>query len=377
MSLFKKILPPATIGIIGGGQLAKMLSQAAKAMGYKTIILDPSDKACSRGVCDEFLCAAYTDKEALSYLAKQTDVITYEFENIPSSAIEWLKECGAYVPQGYEVLAISQDRLLEKEKLSQAGFEVVPYKDVRDIASLEKYCDELGYPLILKTRSGGYDGKGQYVINSKDDIQPASKLLAVACILEKKIKFDKEVSIIGFKSVNNDFTYLPIGENVHKNSILHTTSLSQELSKALENKVAAALDKFYDLYQVRGILTIELFLVGDKLIANEIAPRPHNSGHWSQDGANFSQFELAILSICGLRLAKPELLQPTVMINLLGQHYDNLIKHIDSIVSVGKIHLYGKEGNAINRKIGHINIGDKDSNQLKEKVDSIEKLLNM
>ncbi|MBU0278982.1 MULTISPECIES: 5-(carboxyamino)imidazole ribonucleotide synthase [unclassified Gemella] len=376
MTLFKTINPPACIGIIGGGQLGKMLSVAAKTLGYKTIVLDPSENACAKGVADEFILADYNDKHALKLLAEKTDLITYEFENIPATSVKWLEECGGYVPQGYNALAISQDRLLEKNKLVEAGFEVAPYKKVDTKEELIVSCRSLGFPCILKTRFGGYDGKGQVNIFKEEDIEEASKLLSLPCILEKRLDFEKEVSAVCVKSVAGDFDIFPIGENSHKNSILHISLVPCQIEKSLVDKIQVSAKKFFENFNIVGILTIELFLVDGKLLANEIAPRPHNSGHWTIDAANISQFEQHIRAICNLPLLKSEYLQANAMINLLGQDYEILIKNISEIGSISKIHLYEKKGNAHNRKIGHLTVLDKDIENLKKKVRTIEKILD-
>ncbi|MDO4814389.1 MAG: 5-(carboxyamino)imidazole ribonucleotide synthase [Gemella sp.] len=374
MTLFKKLPLGSSIGIIGGGQLGKMLAVAANTMGYKTIILDPSEKACGRIVADEFICGAFDNADALKTLAEKSDVITYEFENIPARSIKLLEDAGAYIPQGFHALAISQDRLREKKSLEKAGFKVAPYKKVDTRENLEQAVEELGLPCILKTRSGGYDGKGQVSIDSLEDIREASKLLEVPCILEKKLKFDKEVSAVCVKSVNGELDILPIGDNVHRNGILHTSIVPCGTEKFEDIEEAAR--NFFEEYDILGILTIELFLVDGKLVANEIAPRPHNSGHWSLDGANVSQFEQAIRAITGLPLVKSRALENTAMVNLLGQHYEFLEKHMDQLGAFSKIHLYGKDGNVHNRKIGHINITDTNLESLEEKVSLVDKLIN-
>lgn len=373
MTSYKNFIKPEScIGIIGGGQLGKMLSVSAKTLGYKTIIVDPNSNACASGLCDTFINTNYDDKETLKFLAENTDVITYEFENIPYEAIKYVEGCGGYIPQGYNGLYISQDRLVEKEHLEKAGFKVAPYKKIDNEEDLKKAALEFGYPCILKTRSGGYDGKGQHVIKDTQDIEFAKKLLDVPCILEKKVNFEKELSAVAVKSINGELKIFPIGENIHKNGILHTTNTNINLDNELLLKIEQATKQFFDLYNVVGILTIELFLVDGEIFANEIAPRPHNSGHWTLDGANVSQFEQHIRAICGLPLITPQILEQTIMLNLLGQHYENLINNIDFIGSCSKIHLYGKESTQQNRKIGHINIVAEDCF---EKLERIEKLI--
>lgn len=374
-NLFKKILPPATIGIIGGGQLGKMLSVAAKSLGYKTIVLDPNENCCSKGVCDELIISEYDDKSNLKKLAQKTDVITFEFENIPALSVEWIEKCGGYIPQSYNALAISQDRYLEKTKLQEAGFEVAPFLKIDNIDQLKEGCEKLKLPCILKTRTGGYDGKGQLTINNIEEVDTAKLLLQQPCILEKKINFEKELSVIAVKSVNGEIDIFPIGTNIHKNGILHTTFVLSNIENNLEKKLEQSIKNFFDLHNIKGILTIELFLADKKIIANEIAPRPHNSGHWTIDGANVSQFEQHIRAICSLPLIKSEILQPTSMVNLLGQHYENLAKNIEKIGNFSKIHIYGKDKNVENRKIGHITVVDKNIETLIEKTKVIEEVI--
>lgn len=374
-NLFKKILPPATIGIIGGGQLGKMLSVAAKSLGYKTIVLDPNENCCSKGVCDELIISEYTDKNSLKILTQKTDVITFEFENIPALSVEWIEKCGGYIPQSYNALAISQDRYLEKTKLQEAGFEVAPFLKIDNIEQLKEGCEKLKLPCILKTRSGGYDGKGQLTINSIEEVDTAKLLLQQPCILEKKINFEKELSVIAVKSVNGEIDIFPIGTNVHKNGILHTTIVPSNIDEELTLKLEKSINNFFELHNILGILAIELFLVENNIVANEIAPRPHNSGHWTLDGANISQFEQHIRAICGLPLIKSRFIQSTAMVNLLGQHYNNLLKNIDKVGNFSKIHIYGKDENVKNRKIGHISLIDENIEQLGKKVKVIEEAI--
>ena len=352
-----KTMPYKTIGIIGGGQLGKMMAQCAKAMGYKVAILDPT-KDCPAGqVSDIEITANYSDMEAIKKLSEISDVITYEFENIDYDALVWLEK-NANLPQGSHVLKITQHRYFEKEAIQNMGIKVAPFELIDSEKTL---LEKVYYPSVLKTTRGGYDGKGQVVLNSEKDLEEAIKIVSEAeCILEKFMPYSMEISVMTAKSINGEVSILPVAENIHKNNILHKTIVPARISKELEEKAIKAATLIVENLNVYGLLAVEMFVVNDEIYVNELAPRPHNSGHYSMDACTTGQFEQHIRAICGLPLGDTALLTPAVMINILGDHMNkedmsDLSRYIP-LLGKGKIHLYGKAEAVNKRKMGHINM---------------------
>ena len=371
------IMPPATIGIIGGGQLGRMMAIPAREMGYKIAVLEPGEGSPTAQIADIEINAAYDDKIALEELLTVSDVVTYEFENIPNQAIKEVVAADfGYLPQGHRPLQITQNRLIEKTAVVDCGFKTAPFADVSDETKLRAALDQIGYPSILKTVSGGYDGKGQWRLTSSDDLQTALDTIKnTECILEGFVPFDCEISVIVTRSTTGEVRTFPVFENVHVNGILHQTIVPAHISDAVTVKARKLARDLMTCLDLVGTLAIEMFVVGDDILVNEMAPRPHNSGHLTIDACNVSQFEQHLRAICGLPLIEPELLRPAIMINLLGQHADyaldqwRLPKFAD-----GKMHLYGKDENVRDRKIGHLTFFREDVAELQEVVDSF--LLN-
>ena len=352
----KIIIPGQTIGIIGGGQLGRMMALSAKAMGYRIAVLDPDgDSPCGQ-VADDKIIGAYNDMNAIKELADKSDVITYEFENIDSAALSWLCQ-HTNVPQGKALLEISQDRVIEKLAIQNAGVEVAPYKAVDSISELYQSIDQLGLPVVLKTARGGYDGKGQYVIKETQEIEKAALLLDHGqCILEKWIPFKKEISVIITRSSNGQTAVFPVAENIHINNILHETIVPARISsKAAESAIQSA-QKLADAFELIGTLAVEMFLTEDDTIyINELAPRPHNSGHYTIEACVTSQFEQHVRAVCNLPLGSTELLKPVVMVNILGEHQHRIVEKIAALTD-WKIHFYGKKEPKVKRKMGHVTI---------------------
>ncbi|MBC2317834.1 5-(carboxyamino)imidazole ribonucleotide synthase [Listeria booriae] len=350
------LLPNSTIGIIGGGQLGRMMALAAKAMGYKVIVLDPTVDAPCAQVADEQIVANYTDLNALKELAEKSDVVTYEFENVDNDALHSI-ENSVRIPQGSELLSITQDRILEKAYLESLNINLAPYAVIVDRDDIEQHINSLGYPAVLKTTQGGYDGKGQYVIQSEEDIDKAVELLRFGtCVLEAWIPFEREVSVIVARNSEGQIETFPVAENDHKNNILHTTVVPAALDEESIHEAEAIAVKLAEYLHLEGVLAVEMFVTGSGAIyVNELAPRPHNSGHYTIEACNISQFTQHIRAIVGLPLLKPELLRPAMMVNILGQHVDGvnevLAEHPDWFV-----HYYGKQEAKIDRKMGHITV---------------------
>jgi len=373
MNSTKTILPPATIGIIGGGQLGRMMAISAREMGYKVAVLEPGPDSPLAQISDIEINAAYDDKVALEELLVISDVVTYEFENIPNQAIKEVVEADfGYLPQGHMPLKITQNRLVEKTSVVDSGFKTAPFADVSDEAKLRAALDTIGYPSILKTVSGGYDGKGQWRLTSEADLPMALDVIQNAeCILEGFVPFDKEISVIVARSTTGEVKTFPIFENDHANGILHLTTIPAEVSDELAAKAHALAKELMARLDLVGTLAIEMFVVGDEILVNEMAPRPHNSGHLTIDACNVSQFEQHLRAVCGLPLVEPQIVRPSIMVNLLGQHFDYALAQWQTpAYADGKLHLYGKDENIRDRKIGHLTFVDADADRLQKTVDS-------
>ncbi|MEI2631634.1 MULTISPECIES: 5-(carboxyamino)imidazole ribonucleotide synthase [Bacillus] len=348
------IYPGAVIGIIGGGQLGKMMAVSAKQMGYKVAVVDPvKDSPCGQ-VADVEITAHYNDREAIRKLAEISDIITYEFENIDYDALHWLKD-HAYLPQGSELLLITQNRETEKKAIQAAGCEVAPYSIVKTKDELKQAVQELGLPAVLKTCRGGYDGKGQFVIKEEAQIEQAAALLEHGtCILESWVSFEMELSVIVIRSVNGEISTFPAAENIHHNNILFQSIVPARVEEGIQKKAAELAVKLAEELNLVGPLAVEMFLTEDgELLVNELAPRPHNSGHYTLDLCETSQFEQHIRAICGLPLGKTDLLKPGMMVNLLGDEV-KLVEEEPELLKEAKLYIYGKHEIKKGRKMGHI-----------------------
>ncbi len=357
-SLNKVILPGQTIGIIGGGQLGRMMALAAKASGFKIAVLDPTPNCPCGQVADIEITATYDDLNALQQLAKVSDVITFEFENISGEALDTLMS-HAYVPQGSELLKTSQNRIIEKRTITESGAKVAPYAVIRNEEDLYEQAEVIGYPCVLKTATGGYDGKGQYVIKSKEDLEEeeAVKLIQQSdCVLEKWIAFSKEISVIVARNVNGETKVFPVAENIHQDNILHQSIVPARISRETEQLALKQANLIANSMKMVGILAVEMFVTEDgDIYINEIAPRPHNSGHYTMEACETSQFEQHIRAVCNWKLGDTTLLKPVVMVNILGEHMDALLEKVPRLDN-WKIHLYGKSEPKMKRKMGHVNI---------------------
>ncbi len=352
----KFLLTNSTIGIIGGGQLGRMMALSAKAMGYRIIVLDPTKDCPAAQVSDEQIIADYDDKVALRELAEKAEVVTYEFENIDYDALKMTQDL-VDVPQGAELLSITQDRILEKAYLESANINIAPYAIIVDKEEIETEIKSIGYPAVLKTAQGGYDGKGQVVLHDADDIEKAARLLRYgSSVLEAWIPFEKEISIVVARGKDGQVETFPVAENVHVNNILHTTIAPADVSADVHEEAEEIAKKLADVLQLCGVLAVEMFVTKSGAIyVNELAPRPHNSGHFTIEACSISQFTQHIRAIVGLPLIKPELLKPALMINILGQHVEAVNeKMID--YPHWFVHYYGKKDAKINRKMGHVTV---------------------
>ena len=355
ISLAKQtIFPNATIGIIGGGQLGRYMAVSAKQMGYRATVLDPVTQSPCGQVADTEITAAYSDLEAIRKLAEISDVVTYEFENIDYDALNQLKE-EAYLPQGSDLLLLTQNRETEKKGIVDAGCEVAPYRIIHDEKELEDAVNALGLPAVLKTCRGGYDGKGQYVIKEKGQLPEAAALLTHGtCILESWVPFQMELSVIVTRSVHGEIAVFPVAENIHKHNILFQSIVPARVENRIQEKAKELATTLAEKLGLVGTLAVELFLTNDgKLLVNELAPRPHNSGHYTLDLCETSQFEQHVRAICGLPLGGTALLSEGMMVNLLGDEVD-IPKEHPELLKEAKLYLYGKHEVKAGRKMGHM-----------------------
>ncbi|MDE5694468.1 MAG: 5-(carboxyamino)imidazole ribonucleotide synthase [Alistipes sp.] len=342
-----------TIGIIGGGQLGLMLAQEARRLGLRTVALDPAADAPAFAACDGRIVAAYDDAAALEELCRQSDAVTYEFENVPGEVLVPLVE-KYNIPQGFRPLYDSQDRLREKENARACGFATPDYAAVDDERSLREAAARLGYPCVLKTRTLGYDGHGQAVLRSDSDLAKALPLLAVPCILEAFVDFDFEASLVMVCDGVRTITF-PIGRNVHRDGILDLCFVPAEgLAPGLEERMRQTGERFMQACGYTGILAVELFVKGDRFWFNEMAPRPHNSGHWTLEGCTTNQYRELARFLAGMPLEEPRLAAPTVMKNILGRDLDAARRLAAQTHEGVHVHLYGKRESRPLRKMGHV-----------------------
>lgn len=346
------LAPGSVIGILGGGQLGRMLSVAASRLGYRCHIYEPAPNPPAGQVAAAVTTAPYEDEAALRAFAASVDVVTYEFENVPAAALDLIESIVAIRP-GRRALAVSQDRMAEKDFLTGIGLTTAPYARVTDAASLDAALTRIGTPAILKTTRLGYDGKGQARIRPGDD--PAAALAAMngaEAVLEGFVTFEREVSVIAARGIDGSVAAFDPGENVHVDGILATTTVPARLTAAQRSDAVLIAARILNALDYVGVLGVELFVTPDGLIVNELAPRVHNSGHWTQDGCVIDQFEQHIRAVCGWPLGDGSRIADVVMENLIGDDVDRL----PALAAEGcAIHLYGKAEARPGRKMGHVN----------------------
>jgi 5-(carboxyamino)imidazole ribonucleotide synthase len=346
------ITPPATLGILGGGQLGRYFVMAARTMGYRTMVLEPDPNAPAGAVADVHLVAAYDDVDALRELAEHCAVVTTEFENPPAHALQRLERSTVVRPSA-AAIAVAQDRRAEKRFLAGIGVPTAPFAVIESTGDLSRHG--ITFPAILKTARMGYDGKGQVTV--ADDTQLAQawhSLGDVACVLEQRLPLDREVSVVLGRSPDGATAAFPVSQNTHVDGILDLTVVPAQVPDGavdLAIDIAAALDYV-------GVLAVEMFVVGGRLLVNELAPRPHNSGHWTLDAALTSQFEQQVRAVCGLPLGDTALSAPGVaMVNLLGDLWSDGQPNWQAATQpAAHLHLYGKVEPRPGRKMGHLTV---------------------
>ncbi|QFT73952.1 5-(carboxyamino)imidazole ribonucleotide synthase [Ruegeria sp. THAF33] len=343
----------AVIGILGGGQLGRMLSVAAARLGFVSHIYEPGANPPAGQVADRVTTAAYDDADALKAFADAVDVVTYEFENIPTEALDIL-EAHRPIRPGREALRVSQDRLTEKTFLQELGLKTAPFADIADLNSLNAAIEQIGTPAILKTRRFGYDGKGQARLRSPEDAEAALADMAGApAILEGFVEFSHEVSIIAARGLDGQVACFDPGENEHRDGILRTTTIPARLSPAQRTDAILLAANILNALEYVGVMGVELFVTPGGLIVNEIAPRVHNSGHWTQNGCAVDQFEQHIRAVAGWPLGDGQRHSDVVMENLIGDDMDR-VPELARERDVA-LHLYGKAEVKAGRKMGHFN----------------------
>lgn len=354
------------IGIIGGGQLGKMMILDAKRLDTYFVILDPTPKCPADSIADEHIVADFDDVRAFHELADKVDVITYEFEHINAQALQELEAEGHKVYPSSETLLHIQNKYDQKVWLRQNELPVPDFKKVETPEDIREAGKIFGYPMMLKTCTGGYDGKGNAPVHTEADVESAFEALGAGklpLMVEAFCPFEKEVSILVCRSVNGDVKVFPVAENVHKDSILDETTVPANISETSTEKAMDIARRAVHAFNAYGMLCIELFVTADgEVLVNELAPRPHNSGHYTIEGCVTSQYENHIRGILGLPLGSAELIRPTVMKNIIGQYSVDKaeVKGLEEAYAIGevKVHIYGKEKVSKGRKMGHITVTD-------------------
>ena len=351
------ILPPATLGIIGGGQLGRMFVTAARTMGYEVIVLEPDPHTPAGSLASEHVAKPYDDIEALDYLAQHCAVVTTEFENIPVTALDHLAEHCEVYPSA-DALSITQNRIREKSFIQSLGLLTSPFIAVESADDLLD-LGAVTFPAILKTATLGYDGKGQVVCENAEQARKAFAEIGVACVLEQKITLAKEVSVVLARSQHGQTYSFPLAQNEHVNGILDVSMAPADVSDALRDGALLAAQKIARGLNYCGVLAVEFFISSDgELLVNEIAPRPHNSGHFTLDACYTSQFEQQLRMICDLPSGNCALHTPVAMLNLLGDVWPQGAQPgWDEVLEIdrARLHLYGKKEARRGRKMGHIN----------------------
>ena len=354
------ILPGATLGVLGGGQLGRMFTAEARRMGYRVLVLDPDPDAPAGQLADFHVAKPWTDSEALTEVAERCAAVTIEFENVPADV---LRALAAHVPvhPRADAVAITQDRLVEKAFLNGLGIATAGWAAIRTADDVDDAWQAIGaVPGILKAATMGYDGKRQATVASTASLDAAFRSFGrVACILERRVALEREISVIVARGGDGAVVTWPIAENVHRNGILHTSLVRAQVTEAVAREARTVAETIVTALNYVGVMGVEYFVTdGGRLLVNELAPRPHNSGHWTLDACTTSQFEQQVRCITGLPLGDTSALAPIAMVNLLGDLWQNgePLWHRALAISGVKLHLYGKREPRPGRKMGHITV---------------------
>jgi 5-(carboxyamino)imidazole ribonucleotide synthase len=362
------------IGILGGGQLGRMLTLEAKRMGYRVVVLEPLTNSPTGQIADEQIVSAYDDLRFIGELGARTDVVTYEFENIPLVSVEALEADRRLVRPSGAVLRITQERLLEKQFVRECGIDTVDFAAVTTSADLPAAFERIGFPAVLKTTTGGYDGKGQWLVRTAAEAAEAvAAVKGRRLIYERFSPFDKELSIICARNAIGEIVTYPVAENEHDRGVLATTIVPARIPAAIAERVRRSAETIAAGLDIVGAFAIEFFLAGDQLLVNEIAPRVHNTGHYSLDATTISQYEAHVRAICDLPLVPPRMLVPAVvMVNILGGGNGDQLGGVNDLLRDPDValHMYGKAHAALRRKMGHFTVLGSDADDALRKAEA-------
>jgi 5-(carboxyamino)imidazole ribonucleotide synthase len=370
----KPILPGGTIGILGGGQLGRMIALEAHSMGYRVAAIDPDSESCLGQIADSFICAPFDDEESAAKLAKQSDVVTLEFENVPGDTVAFIEKLRAVRPSS-SVLHTIQDRLTQKQFLQAHGFPQTPFVAVTNEHELS-LARSFSMPAILKTCRQGYDGKGQVPVKDATELEKAwQQLKKASCVLEAYVPFRREISVVLARGLASEIRAFPIAENVHRQGILHTTKAPATFTANTSAiRIVDLAAKVAEALRHVGVMAVEMFECDDgDVLVNEVAPRVHNSGHFTFGACATSQFEQHIRAVCGLPLGNPTLLSPVVMVNLLGDLWIRGVPNWELVLREPNmhLHLYSKRLARPGRKMGHVLIFDEQPERALAKADHL------
>ena len=361
------LVPGATLGVLGGGQLGLMFVNSAHTMGYRCVVWDPSDDSPAGRAADLHIKQPFSNDMACSRFAQECDAATLEFENVPVELINRLKEHKLQTTPSAYPLGIAQDRIAEKTFIADAGVATTPFYPVRCVADIDKAFEHLSSPIILKTARLGYDGKGQRVVDSVAQATIAfDEMKRVSCVAESCLQLASEISVVLARSQQGICTFFPVAENMHRNGILHLSQVPASVDESLQAQARNYAQRIADALEYQGVLAVEFFVEdtkhGGELFVNEIAPRPHNTGHYTLDACVSSQFDLQLRMMCGLPASDMQLLRPAVMVNLLGDLWGNGEPQWDVLLKDPqlRLHLYGKHQPRSGRKMGHFCLLGKD-----------------
>jgi 5-(carboxyamino)imidazole ribonucleotide synthase len=380
MSVNKKI------GIVGGGQLGKMMILEAKRLGFCVTVLDPAPDCPASSICDELIVSGFDDDAGYDALAEKSDVITYEFEHINASALKRLEQNGHTVYPSVASLRTIQNKFVQKSILHENGVAVPAFEQADSVSDIRDFADRYGFPVMLKCATGGYDGKGNALITDESGINAAFVLLSDngknVLMTEEFVDFDIEVSVIACRGIGGKKVVYPVAENAHVNSILDTTTVPARISREVSEKARTTAEKVMEVFEGVGTFCVELFISKDgTVLVNEVAPRPHNSGHYTIEGCVTGQFENHIRAITGLPLGSPTLLTPSVMVNLLGESDGTAVlsgveEAYDFDENV-KVHFYAKRESRKGRKMGHFTVINADLSKAIANAEYIKKIVKV
>ena len=369
------IYTDAMLGMLGGGQLGRMFTLAAHSMGYRVAVLDPDPLSPAGAIADVHIKAAYQDREALGQLADACAAVTTEFENVPAETLRWLAAHCIVRPSG-DCVAVAQDRIREKEFVLQSGFDVAPFEKIETSGDCGRVQPEL-FPGILKRARFGYDGKGQAAVATVDEaVKAFAAFGAEPCVLEKRVDLEREVSVIAARGADGRTRSFPIAENIHRNGILDVSIVPARVGQEITRRAGEAAETIATALSYVGVLAVEFFITkAGELLVNEIAPRPHNSGHYTIDACVTSQFEQQVRTLCGLQLGETRLLSPIAMVNLLGDVWNNGEPGWQAVFREqdAKLHLYGKHEPRPGRKMGHYTVLGRDADEALRKALTIRR----